>query len=127
METSILLAKLIGPLFVIIAIGMIINPAHYRAMITRFISNPELYYLSGAISFVTGLAVVLHHNLWVADWRLAITILGWLAILKGVLRILFPTLGREVANTGLFSRTSLFVMSALLLILGAWLSVKGFA
>ena len=37
-----------------------------------------------------GLAIVLTHNVWVADWRVLITILGWLAAIGGAVRILAP-------------------------------------
>jgi len=54
-------------------------------MATAFIKNEELYYFSGAIAFVADVAIVLHHNLWVADWRDIITVLGWVSIVKGEL------------------------------------------
>ena len=33
-----------------------------------------------------GLAIVLVHNVWTFDWRVIITILGWLAVLGGIFR-----------------------------------------
>jgi hypothetical protein len=34
------------------------------------------------LALLAGLAVVNAHNLWVLDWRLIVTILGWLLILR---------------------------------------------
>lgn len=45
---------------------------------------------SGYIALVLGLATVLLHNIWVADWRVVITVFGWLSLLKGVVRLGFP-------------------------------------
>ena len=37
-----------------------------------------------------GLALVLTHNVWRADWPVIITILGWLAAIGGAVRIVMP-------------------------------------
>jgi hypothetical protein len=34
--------------------------------------------------------IVNHHNIWVGNWTVLITILGWLAVFKGVLIITVP-------------------------------------
>ncbi len=44
----------------------------------------------GVVTLVIGLAMVLVHNVWVLDWRVAITILGWLTLLKGFDLLFFP-------------------------------------
>ena len=33
---------------------------------------------------------MLTHNVWTADWRVVITILGWLAVITGAIRIVCP-------------------------------------
>lgn len=45
---------------------------------------------TGYITMLLGLATVVAHNIWVWDWPLAITILGWFTLIKGVLKIGFP-------------------------------------
>jgi hypothetical protein len=37
-----------------------------------------------------GLAIVLTHNVWTADWRVVITIFGWLCTIGGALRLFAP-------------------------------------
>ncbi len=126
MDTSILLARLIGPLFVIVGLGVLLNSRHYMAMTESFIKNAELYYLSGAIAFVVGVAIVLFHNLWVSDWRVVLTIIGWMSVLKGAMRILFPTFGLSVAGKLTESNAMINGFAILVLIFGAWLSYQGF-
>ncbi len=43
-----------------------------------------------AITF--GLVSIIAHSLWVADWRLVITLLGWVVFIKGVVYFSFPQL-----------------------------------
>ena len=78
MDTSILLARLIGLLFVVVSIGVFLNQKHYAKMAETFLKNAELYYFSGTIAFVIGTAIITFHNLWVTDWRVVITVIGWL-------------------------------------------------
>ena len=126
MDTSIFLARIIGPLFGVVGIGVLLNTKHYGAMATDFIKNAELYYFSGATAFVVGMAIVLQHNLWVADWRVVLTILGWMSIIKGTARILFPKLGAQVAGSYIESESMLRGGSILIMAIGAWLAYKGF-
>jgi uncharacterized membrane protein len=37
-----------------------------------------------------GILLTVSHQVWTRDWRVVITILGWLILVKGVMRILFP-------------------------------------
>ena len=96
-------------------------------MITTFLENAELYYFSGALVFIIGLAMVLRQNLWVADWRVAVTIIGWLSLIKGAVRILAPTAGNRVAGSFTESGWPLISSALLLLVFGAWLSFRAFA
>jgi hypothetical protein len=88
--TSIFLARLIGPLFVIFALSILVNPNTFRTMANDVVRNVTLVYLFGLIDFAAGLAIVLTHNVWIASWRVLITILGWLMVVRGAARVLFP-------------------------------------
>jgi uncharacterized membrane protein HdeD (DUF308 family) len=52
--------------------------------------DPALVLVSGVLSFVAGLAVVRVHNHWAADWAVLVTIFGWLLLIGGLVRMLFP-------------------------------------
>src|SRR6187399_1348576 len=90
MATSIFLAKLIGPVCLVIGIALLINGAAFRTLAGEFLNNPALMFLSGVITLPAGLAVVLTHNVWVADWRVLITIIGWLTAISGAFRLVAP-------------------------------------
>ena len=90
MSTSIFLAKLIGPLALALGLGVLFNRVQVRGVLDEFIRNPAVMFLAGMISFPSGLAVVLTHNVWVADWRVIITIMGWLTAIAGALRLVAP-------------------------------------
>ena len=129
MDTSILLAQLIGPLFVVVGLGALVNQTHYFTIVVpQFLNDTALYYLSGALAFTAGLAIILHHNLWVADWPVVITAMGWISLVKGAIRIVFPRFGPKFTQTIVAAGREVRIATAgLTMAFGAWLSYLGFA
>src|SRR5262245_25331825 len=78
MDRSIFLARLLGPTFAAIALGILINLGIYDRMISEALHTGILFYLSGLLSLLAGLAIVNLHNMWCADWRV-INHGSWLA------------------------------------------------
>ncbi len=55
------------------------------------VGNKRLLWLTGLITFVMGAVIVALHNVWSADWRVLVTLLGWLTAIKGAVILLFPS------------------------------------
>ena len=125
-STSIFLAKLIGPVAVVIGIGVLINRDTYRKLSEEFLASYALIYLAGILAMTAGVAIVLNHNLWVADWRVIITLLGWLATLGGVMRIVFPQRVEHVGRWFLARPTALCIGAAVWIAIGVVLSLFGY-
>jgi predicted phage tail protein len=49
-----------------------------------------LVYLNGTLLFVAGVAIVQVHNRWTRGWPVLVTVMGWVAILGGVMRMFAP-------------------------------------
>ena len=123
---SIFLAKLIGPLFVAIGVGMLVNQAVYQAIAVEALRSYALIYLSGLLVLLGGLSIVILHNVWAPDWRVIITVLGWLGVIGGLVRIVLPQLTQSI-GAAVFPRQAIFVVAALVvLVLGGFLSFKGY-
>ena len=90
METSIYLAKLMGPIYLVVAVGMLLNREHFRAVAKEFATSPGLFYLSGIIALIIGGLIVILNKVW-SGWPIVITLVGWAAIAKGVARTVLPT------------------------------------
>jgi uncharacterized protein YjeT (DUF2065 family) len=89
-NTSVFLAKLIGPVSLLLGLGTLLNREAARDVMENFVRNRASVFLFGVITMPTGLAVVLTHNVWVADWPVLITVLGWIATFSGAVRIAAP-------------------------------------
>ena len=90
MATSIFLARLLGPLLLAVGAGILINPKPFQTMASEVVRSVTLVYLFGLVDLAAGLAIVLTHNVWAANWRVLITVLGWLMLIRGAVRILAP-------------------------------------
>ena len=116
MTTSKMIAGLIGPTLVAIGGAMLINFGSFPALAERISRNPALIFVSGILLLVAGLAIVRAHNIWAGGWPVLVTVLGWLAVLAGLVRVLFPMqLAAIVAAS-----------AVVLLVLGAFLSFKAY-
>ena len=126
MDRSLFLSRLLGPTFVAIALGMLINLGMYESMIAEALHPGILFYLSGLLSLLAGLAIVNLHNTWCMDWRVIITVLGWLMTIGGIVRIVLPQVAITIGSTIYSGRASTIVAALIVGALGAFLSVKGY-
>lgn len=126
MNISRLLARLIGPLFLAIGVGLFLNSVVYQTMAQEFLRSVPLIYLSGLLTLLAGLAIVNFHNLWVGDWRVVITVFGWLAVVGGAVRLILPQAVQAVGGTMLASNTAQMIGGAVVFALGAWLTYAGY-
>jgi hypothetical protein len=122
MQTSIFLAKLIGPTALLIGLVILFNPARVRTMAREVLQGEAFIFLAGIIALPVGLALVNTHNVWTMDWRVVITILGWLSVIGGVARIGFGDQIKTIGATMVDNKLGLAVPGAALALLGAWLS-----
>jgi hypothetical protein len=71
-----------------------------------------------------GMLIVALHNVWSADWRLLVTLLGWLTVIKGAVITLFSSrmilLHRRFLSNHLLTYSGIYalVLGGLLLFLG---------
>jgi hypothetical protein len=126
MDRSKFLARLMGPTFVAIALGMLINLGTYESMIAEALHPGVLLYLSGLLSLLAGLAIVNLHNTWFRDWRVIITVLGWLMTIGGVIRIVVPHVAIMIGLTIYSGRAPMIVAALIVGTLGIFLSFKGY-
>jgi hypothetical protein len=127
MQTSIFLARLLGPLLLVVGAGILINPRAVRTMAIEVVGSLTLVYLFGLIDFAAGLAIVLTHNVWIASWPLLITLIGWLMLIRGAVRILIPETIMGYARKFVRNKQLYPVSGGVLVVLGLVLCYFGYA
>jgi hypothetical protein len=126
MQTSIFLARLIGPVMALVGISLLMNETAFRKMAMEFLRSPALIFFSGMILMPAGLAIVLSHNVWVLNWPVIITLLGWIAVISGALRVFAPDRALEIGKKAIASKQIITVSAAFWLVIGAVLCYFGF-
>jgi len=125
METSLFLAKVIGLVSVISATAVMFRYKESLAFDEEATKSPLFTYVSGFLILILGALLVVSHSVWVFDWRLVITILGWLVLFKGIGRIFFPrAVGRLIEKKK--DHRSFILGEVVVLLLGLYLLYYGF-
>ena len=115
-----------GPSLIALAAALLINLGSMSALVEAVSRDPAIVLLSGVLAFVAGLAVVRVHNHWAAYWAVVVTIFGWLLLIGGLIRMLFPIRLAKMAAT-LSPSTGLIVGEAVVfLVIGAFLSYRAY-
>jgi hypothetical protein len=125
MQTSTYLARLIGPALTIAGVSMLLNQQGFLDIATGIVGDAALLFFLAICGIVIGTAIVLAHNVWVADWRVIITIIGWASIVDSTTWLLFP---RQLARfyAPLFTPPLPLVGGLIALIAGAVLVYFGY-
>ena len=121
MDITIFLAKFWGWFLVITCLIFLLRKKVLMEEVFRMAEDKSFTLISGYLAATIGLVTVILHNVWVADWPVVITFLGWLSLFKGITRLGFPeTAQKSVA----FFKEKTFLIQILLvvmLLLGVWL------
>ncbi|EFB40599.1 MULTISPECIES: hypothetical protein [Parachlamydia] len=127
MDISHFLARLLGVMLVVIYGSYFFNRAFYRRLWQDVLDHPAIIILSGFITLLCGLLVVLSHDIWIPDWRGLITFLGWLMVFAGIARLVFPA---QVAQFGqnLIKKDGSFldIISGIMFLIGLYLLYVSF-
>jgi len=125
MQPAVFIARLIGPAFVAVGLGVLVNGPFYTALILEAVHSPTLIYFSGLISLLPGLAILNVHRSW-SGWPAIITAIGWLMTIGGVIRLVLPATSATVASD-LYSKPFVLLIVALVaLVVGAYLCFEGY-
>jgi len=115
MEIAIYLAKFWGSLFMIL--GAMSVSAKFLGRVIEYTEDRTITVSTGYITLLLGLITVVLHNVWVSDWRVSITILGWVTLLKGIEKIGFPDRVNQKAQ--MFKGGQVY-WGGIIFLIGAW-------
>jgi hypothetical protein len=91
MTTSKTIAALLGPTLIATAVSLLANLDISQTLIEGLSQSPALIMIAGYAAFVPGLAIVYFHNRWTNGWPVVVTVMGWLSLVVGLLRMVLPT------------------------------------
>ena len=90
MEISIFMAKIIALIYIPLGIAMLTGQLKAKEMFANYEKSPVLTLFVGIFAVIAGTFLVTYHNIWVKNWPVLVTLLGWIGVIEGVLFIAFP-------------------------------------
>ena len=122
---SVFLAQVIGTYLFLVSLAMLAHQHRFKKITTDLLGNPPLLTFTGLIGIILGLLIVCVHNAWVSDWPLLITLIGWIVLLQGISRLLFPGTYSKMVKE-LLNDTGYLIWSWFWLLIGIYLMWVGF-
>lgn len=85
----------IVPVFMLIlGLSYLIQARMWEQIAREFIETGSRNMIPALVMVVAGLTIIINHNIWIASWTVAITIFGWILLIKGITILLFPQMGK---------------------------------
>jgi hypothetical protein len=128
MATTYFLARLIGLFMLSVGAGVLLQSAVFISVLNDLVASRTALFMTGLALLLLGLLVVLDHNVWNAGFpALAVTLIGWLLILRGLLSMFVP--GPQIARLIRLMRFEEFPWpyGVAIVALGAYLTWAGFS
>jgi hypothetical protein len=125
MGSSVLIARLLGPVLLVMGLAVVTRPDRFRRLAREFLEGESLLFLSGLLTLTAGLAIVNTHNVW-QGWPVLITLFGWLMVLAGIARMTVPDRLKALGAAMLDRPPALVLPGVLFAALGAWLAWQGY-
>lgn len=91
MEKSLILAEFWGWYLILFFTIIMINTKRVKQMY-EYVKDEKLLFIISLIAIIIGLINIMMHNLWTSDWRIILTLFGWIALFKGIIFFSYPKL-----------------------------------
>ena len=118
MDISIFLAKFWGWYLIIFFLILSFNPKRIT-QIFKDLRDEKFLIIASILAIVIGLLNILFHNIWEANWRIIITLIGWIALFIGLFLFVLPK--RTVAFLKFLNIKLVQVIYTLLFLVGLYL------
>lgn len=119
------LAFVIGSYLLLVNLAYLLNRPYYRKFMSDCGGLDALIYMSGTVGIIFGLLILTCHNIWVRDWPVLITIVGWVSLLQGIGKLYFPEHICKYAKQ-LHGKSNYWVLSLVWMLIGIYLIYEGF-
>ncbi|MGC9598952.1 MAG: hypothetical protein ABSE18_01040 [Minisyncoccia bacterium] len=87
---TIVIAQILGIFFALVGISIVIRSKATAAAMEESVQNKGILWLWGFLAVLIGAVIVVLNNMWTSGLPLLVTIIGWMALIKGAFIFFFP-------------------------------------
>ena len=120
--------QLFSLVYLAIGIGMLISPGFYKKLFDDFCENAAIMYLGGIMALVVGYLILAFRGCSVccaSGFSIIIPIIGWLALIKGILILVRPKMMIAMSKA-MLKENLLKIMAVVIILIGLAFSFLGF-
>jgi hypothetical protein len=124
---TVYLGRFIGLACLLMCAALVARPKSSLAAIASMLDQPGVLFVTGLFTMASGVALVVGHNLWSGGAvTIAVTAIGWVALLKGLAILVVPTTVLARIYGGVSGPQRLRLVMAAGFLLFAWLTWAAF-
>jgi len=123
MDVSIFLAKFWGWYLIFFFFILSYNPKRIKQILS-FLEDEKFSILVAFIAIVIGLLNIFFHNVWDSSATVIVSLIGWIALFKGLMLFAFPSLALKAID--FISLKLIQVIYVLLFLMGLYLLNTGY-
>jgi len=101
--------------------GILVDHKNYAGVIEEFRSSIAVTYLAGVMTFVLGAVIVAIHNLWTSPAAILVSLVGWAALVEGILLLAFRRPFLDLVSRFPMSARTMYPFGILAMAVGVWL------
>lgn len=92
MQLALYWAHVFGPFMVLLGLWMFIYNENFTKIAGSIKNSPASFHLLGMIQLLFGLMITVSCNTWHWNLSLAVVLLGWMLVIRGIFTLFFPQL-----------------------------------
>lgn len=122
---SFVLAQVFGLYLLVMVVVLLSRASFYKELVQRMEPHSPGLIVGGSFGLMLGLLLVVIHNIWVLEPRVAVTIVSWIILIKSILWLAFPECMTS-ATKKVYSGIGYYIMILIFLVVGIFFMTKGF-
>ena len=124
---TIFLSRLLGLYCILVPLSLLLNEQGSLATFNSLAQDPPVLLILGVITCAIGLAIVLGHNVWSGGGvPVAVTLVGWITLIKGLTFLLLPPEAMANLFAALHYEQRYYLYFTVPVAIGVYLTYGGF-
>ena len=120
MNNSIFIARAMGVFLLVLSLSLLINARTFIPAVVTIFHDGALQFILGMILLVIGTLLNSMHNVREKSWVVVITIISWIAFIKGILYLMFPACVQGMAQQFIQTTSWIYVGGIINILIGLY-------
>ncbi|KPJ85688.1 hypothetical protein AMJ57_02335 [Parcubacteria bacterium SG8_24] len=118
--------QVFGIIYLAMGIGMAVRPRYAKDLFGDMFRSTSFMWLFGIVGTVIGFLILSSRDISVDGWSILVTVIGFIALVKGLIGLAFPQLFERLGRYFVSSKPILALAMWLILLGGAVMTYLGF-